>query len=79
MSEIQDEERLVELKDEDVEIEDEHHFVFVCPTFYEIRGRYHCLFKDSLTLHEIFRYEDQRCLAAFLNEAFRLREKSMLG
>ena len=53
--------------------------MFVFLEYYEIRVRYYSLFKDSLTLHEMFRYEDQRCLAAFLNEAFRHREKSMLS
>jgi len=51
------------------EVEIEVHFILGCPVYYEIRGRFHCLFKDSRTLAEFFRYPDQRCLALYMQEA----------
>jgi hypothetical protein len=49
------------------------HFIFGCPVYYEIRGRFHCLFRGSQTLADFFRYPDQRCLALYMQEALRFR------
>jgi hypothetical protein len=47
------------------------HLIFRCPIYYEIRGRYHCLYRDSGgSLSTFFRYQDQRCLALFIREIF---------
>ena len=55
------------------EVESEVHFILGCPVYYKIRGRFHCLFRDSRTLAEFFRYPDQRCLALYMQEALRFR------
>lgn len=57
------------------EIETETHFIFGCPSYYEIRGRFHCLFRSSKTLSSFLRYVDPRCLALYLHEAFRFRAR----
>ena len=45
-------------------------------SFYEIRGRYHCLFKESFgPLRKVMEYEDQWCLGLFLLELKRHRQK----
>jgi hypothetical protein len=54
-------------------VETEVHFIFRCPIYYEIRGRFHCLFKESQTLTGFFRYLDQRCLALYIQEALRFQ------
>jgi hypothetical protein len=42
---------------------------FVARIYYEIRGRYYCLYRDSGgSLSTFFRYQDQRCLALFIRE-----------
>jgi len=47
------------------------HLIFRCPIYYEIRGRYHCLYTDSRgSLSTFFRYQDQRCIALFIKEIF---------
>jgi hypothetical protein len=51
----------------------EVHFIFGCPVYYEIRGRFHCLFRGSQTLADFFRYPDQRCLALYMQEALKFR------
>ena len=44
--------------------------------FYEIRVRYHCLFRQGLgPLCMVMEYEDQRCLGLFLIELTGHREK----
>ena len=54
----------------------EKHHVCHCIVFYEIRGRYHCLFKQGFRpLRKVMEYEDQRCLRLFLLELKRHREK----
>ena len=53
------------------EVETEVHFILRCSVYYEIIGRFHCLFRDSQTLTEFFRYPDQRCLAPSMQEALR--------
>ena len=55
------------------EVETEEHFIFRCPVYYEIRGRFQCLFRRSRDLTSFFRYPDQRCLALYMQEALRLR------
>ena len=57
-------------------MESEEHYVCYCSVFYEIRGRYHCLFKQGFgPLRKVMEYEDQRCLGLFLLELKRHREK----
>jgi hypothetical protein len=58
------------------EPETEMHLIFRCPIYYEIRGRYHCLYRDSGgSLSTFFRYQDQRCLALFIREIFSHRSQ----
>jgi hypothetical protein len=57
-------------------LEIEMHLIFRCPIYYEIRGRYHCLYRDSRgSLSTFFRYQDQRCLALFIREIFSHRSQ----
>lgn len=57
------------------EVESEEHYVCRCPVYYEIRGRYHCLFRDGFgPLRSVMDYQDQRCLGYFLMELRRHRE-----
>ena len=51
------------------EVENEAHFLFRCPIYYEIRGRFFCLFRACFSLYDFFSYYDQRCLALYLREA----------
>ena len=51
------------------EVENEAHFLFRCPIYYEIRGRFFCLFRECFSLYDFFSYYDQRCLALYLREA----------
>ena len=58
------------------EVESEEHYVCHCSVFYEIRGRYHCLFKHGFgLLRNVIDYEDQQCLGLFLLELKRHGEK----
>ncbi|KAH9293843.1 hypothetical protein KI387_040957, partial [Taxus chinensis] len=57
------------------EVETEEHFIFRCPVYYEIRGRFHCLFRELPSFTTFFKYYDQRCLALYLQEALRLRDR----
>ena len=44
--------------------------------FYEVRGRYYCLFDWGFDpLHKVMEYEEQWCLELFLQELKRHREK----
>ena len=44
--------------------------------FYEIRGRYYCLFQQGFgPLCKVMKYEDQQCLGLFLLELKRHKEK----
>ena len=53
------------------ESETEMHLIFRCLIYYEIRGRYHCLYRDlGGSLSTFFWYQDQRCLALFIRELF---------
>ncbi|KAJ7533866.1 hypothetical protein O6H91_13G068200 [Diphasiastrum complanatum] len=56
-------------------VESEEHFLFTCPVYYEIRGRYHCLFRQThVTLRSLISYEDPRCVALMLREMSLLRQ-----
>jgi hypothetical protein len=58
------------------EPETEMHLIFRCPLYYEIRGHYHCLYRDSGgSLSTFFLYQDQRCLALFIREIFSHRSQ----
>ena len=58
-----------------LEPETELHYICHCSAYYEIRGRYHCLFREGFgPLSRVMRYEDQRCLGLFLLELRRHRE-----
>jgi hypothetical protein len=59
------------------EVENEAHFLFRCPIYYEIRGRFFCLFRDCFSLHDFFSYYDQRCLALYIREATTLRDSTI--
>ena len=57
------------------EIEDEFHFFLRCPAYYEIWGRYRCLYRDGPhTLRTFFAYLDSRCLALLIREMFSERD-----
>ena len=50
--------------------------MFVIVQFHEIRGRYHCLFKQGFgPLRKVIEYEDQQCLGLFLLELKGYREE----
>ncbi len=52
-----------------IEPETELHYTCHCPVYYEIRGRFHCLFREGFgPFSRVMRYEDQRCLGLFLLE-----------
>ena len=55
------------------EVETESHFIFRCSFYYEIRGRFHCLFRGPQTLATFFRDTDQRCLTLNVQEVLRFR------
>ena len=58
-----------------IEPETELHHICHCPVYYEIRGRFHCLFREGFgPLARVMRYQDQRCLGLFLLELRRHRE-----
>ena len=58
-----------------IEPETELQHICHCPVYYEIRGRFHCLFREGFgPLFKVMRYEDQRCLGLFLLEMRRHRE-----
>jgi hypothetical protein len=48
------------------EFDTEEHFIFRCLIYYEIKGRFHCLFKGIQTLFGFFKYPDQRSLALYI-------------
>ena len=57
-------------------VESEEHRVCHISVFYEIRGRYYCLFKQGFgLLRKVIEYEDQWCLRPFLLELKRHGEK----
>ena len=70
---IQAKDRLCQLRR--IEPETEMHHICRCPVYYEIRGRFHCLFRDGFgPLTKVMNYTDQRCLGLFLLELRRHRE-----
>ncbi|KAH9323866.1 hypothetical protein KI387_018505, partial [Taxus chinensis] len=59
------------------EIETQDHFIFRCPIYYEIIGRFHCLFCEHLSFAAFFKNREQQCLALYLQETFRLRNETL--
>ena len=58
-----------------IEPETEFHHLCRCRVYYEIRGRFHCLFKEGFgPLARVMKFEDQRCLGLFLLELRKHRE-----
>ena len=58
-----------------IEPKTELHHICLCPLYYEIRGRFHCLFSEGLgPLTKVMNYIDQRCLGLFLLGIHRHRE-----
>lgn len=59
------------------EVDTLNFFVFRCPIYYEIRGRFHSLFKDNLCSLSTFKYANQQCLAQSIRESTQLcRQRS---
>ena len=58
-----------------LDVESEEHFIFTYPVYYEIRGRYYCLFRDTHTLKSWINYEDQRCIALCMSEWFNITKE----
>lgn len=49
---------------------------FRCSLYYEIRGHYHCLYRDSGgSLSTLFQYPNWACIALFIREIFRHRSQ----
>ena len=70
---IQGEERMCQLCR--IEPETEMHHIYCCPVYYEIRGRFHCLFREGFGPQaRVMNYTDQRCLGLFLLEIRRFRD-----
>ena len=56
--------------------ESQERYVCQCSVFYEIRERYHCLFKQGFVpLRKVMKYEDQWCLGFVLLELKRHTQK----
>ena len=57
------------------EPETELHYICRCTVYYEIQGRFHCLFREGFgPLDRVMRYQDQRCLGLYLLELHRHRD-----
>ena len=54
----------------------ETHFIFRCPSYYEIRGRF-CAYLECSFLTAFFMYTDQRCLVLYLREAMQFRDSTL--
>jgi hypothetical protein len=52
-------------------------FIFRCTLYYEIKGRFHCLFRESQTLTSFLRYPDHRCLSLYIQEALKFRAHTL--
>eukprot|EP00250_Pteridium_aquilinum_P019422 c24426_g1_i1 orf=1306-2640(+) len=60
------------------EPETEEHYICRCTVYYEIRGRFHCLFREGFgPLSRVMDFYDQRCVGFFLLEICRFRESLM--
>ncbi|KAH7422442.1 hypothetical protein KP509_12G008600 [Ceratopteris richardii] len=58
-----------------MEPERELHYICHCSAYYEIRGCFHCLFREGFgPFSRAMGYEDQRCLGLFLLELRRHRD-----
>lgn len=57
-----------------LEVECDEYFIFTCHFYYQIHGRYYCLFKDAYTLNFWFNCDDQRCVSLLIYELFNLRK-----
>ena len=58
-----------------IEPKTEMHHICCCPVYYEIRGRFYCLFREGFgPLTGVMNYTDQRCLGLFLLEIRRFRD-----
>ena len=56
------------------EPETELHYMCHCTVYYEIRGRFHCLFREGFgPFSRVMSYQDQRCLGLYLLELHRQR------
>lgn len=61
-----------------IEPETELHYICHCTVYYEIRGRFHCLFREGFgPLDRVMQYQDQRCLGMYLLELNRHRDNLM--
>lgn len=61
-----------------IEPETELHYICHCTVYYEIRGRFHCLFREGFgPLDRVMQYQDQRCLGLYLLELNRHRDNLM--
>ena len=62
------------------EPETELHYICHCTVYYEIRGRFHCLFREGFgPLARVMSYQDQRCLGLYLLELHRYRDSLLRG
>ena len=67
------EERICQLCE--LEPESEEHYICRCPVYYEIRGRYQCLFREGFRLvARVIDYKDKKCLGIFLKELCKHRQ-----
>ncbi|KAH7440397.1 hypothetical protein KP509_04G105200 [Ceratopteris richardii] len=58
-----------------LEPETELHYICHCTVYYEIRGRFHCLFREGFgPLSRVMSFEDQKCLGLYLLEVHRHRD-----
>ncbi|KAH7446947.1 hypothetical protein KP509_01G083500 [Ceratopteris richardii] len=58
-----------------LEPETELHYICHWTVYYEIRGRFHCLFREGFgPLSRVMSFEDQRCLGLYLLEVHRHRD-----
>ena len=54
----------------------QEHYICRCPIYYEIRGRYQCLFREGFgPLSRVMEFCDQIYLGLFLLELWKCREK----
>ena len=57
------------------EPETELHYICHCTVYYEIQGRFHCVFREGFgPLDRVMRYQDQKCLGLYLLELHRHRD-----